>query len=182
MNLPQEYLAMCRHPEIQALCPEKVPAPVARGPVPREPSSRPGGLSYPGAVARGPVPRECTQPVARGPVPRECLAAPQSVARGPVPRNLAEAENPRDLAESKNLWLPTREQLLALLAEKLPYPETSIFRQTADGWEYQTCLREWAADYGTYIDAHRRFVGTCPEMVLLQALTATLGIGERWMV
>ena len=144
MNLPQEYLAMCRHPEIQALCPEKAP-----------------------------------QPVARGPVPRECAL---TVARGPVPRDLAESENPRDLAESKNLWLPTREQLLALLAEKLPYPETSIFRQTADGWEYQTCLREWASDYGTYIDAHRRFVGTCPEMVLLQALTATLGIGEQWMV
>ena len=140
MNLPQEYLAMCRHPEIQALCPEKAPAPVAREP------------------------------------------AFQPVARGPVPRDLAEAENLRDLAEAENLWLPTREQLLALLAEKLPYPETSIFRQTADGWEYQTCLREWASDYGTYIDAHRRFVGTCPEMVLLQALTATLGIGERWMV
>ena len=148
MNLPQEYLAMCRHPEIQALCPEKVPAPVARGPA-----------------------------------PRDLLAEPtQSVARGPVPRELAETENLRDLAESENLWLPTREQLLALLAEKLPYPETSIFRQTADGWEYQTCLREWASDYGTYIDAHRRFVGTCPEIVLLQALTATLGIGERWMV
>ncbi len=153
MNLPQEYLAMCRHPEIQALCPEKVPQPASRGPVPREPA----------------------QPVARGPVPRD-LAESENL------RDLAESENLRDLAESKNLWLPTREQLLALLAEKLPYPETSIFRQTADGWEYQTCLREWASDYGTYIDAHRRFVGTCPEMVLLQALTATLGIGERWMV
>ena len=173
MNLPQEYVAMCRHPEIQALCPEKAPQSVARGPVPRECSAQ--------SVARGPVPRECSAvpPVGRGPVPRECT---QSVARGPVPRDPAEAENLRDLAESENLWLPTREQLLALLAEKLPYPETSVFRQTADGWEYQTCLREWASDYGTYIDAHRRFVGTCPEMVLLQALTATLGIGERWMV
>ena len=131
MNLPQEYVAMCRHPEIQALCPEK--------------------RSH--AVARGPV----SHPVARGPVPRE-------------------------LPEAENLWLPTREQLLALLAEKLPYPETSLFRQIADGWEYQTRLREWAADYGTYIDAHRRFVGASPEIVLLQALTATLGIGERWMV
>ena len=174
MNLPQEYVAMCRHPEIQALCPEKAPQPVARGPVPRECLVEPTLT-----VARGPVPRECTQSVVRGPVPREY---PQPVARGPVPRDLAESENLRDLAESENLWLPTREQLLALLAEKLPYPETSIFRQTADGWEYQTCLREWASDYGTYIDAHRRFVGTCPEMVLLQALTATLGIGERWMV
>ena len=152
MNLPQEYLEMCRHPEIQALCPEKRSQPVARGPGPREPA----------------------QSVARGPVPRECLDEPtQSVARGPVPRELPEAEN---------LWLPTREQLLALLAEKLPYPETSLFRQTADGWEYQTRLREWAADYGTYIDAHRRFVGASPEIVLLQALTAALGLGERWMV
>ena len=170
MNLPQEYVAMCRHPEIQALCPEKVPQSVAREPVPQ-------------SVARGPVPRdplaEPTLAVARGPVPRECT---QPVGRGPVPRDLAEAKNLRDLAESENLWLPTREQLLALLAEKLPYPETSIFRQTADGWEYQTCLREWASDYGTYIDAHRRFVGASPEIVLLQALTATLGIGERWMV
>ena len=161
MNLPQEYLAMCRHPEIQALCPEKAPQSGSRGPV--------------------------SQPVARGPVPRECLAEPvQSVARGPVPREpvqpVARGSVPHELPEAENLWLPTREQLLALLAEKLPYPETSLFRQTADGWEYQTRLREWAADYCTYIDAHRRFVGASPEIVLLQALTATLGIGERWMV
>ncbi len=143
MNLPQEYVAMCRHPEIQALRPEK-----------------------------------CPQPVVRGPVSRECLAeSAQPVVRGPVPRALlAEPEEP------ENLWLPTRAQLLALLAEKLPYPETAVFRQTVYGWEYQTCLREWAADYGTYIDAHRRFVGASPEIVLLQALTAALGIGERWMV
>ena len=138
MNLPQEYVAMCRHPEIQALRPKKSIRTVAR-----EPGTGGPDLSC------------------------------DTVARGPVPRDLAEAEN---------LWLPTREQLLALLAETLPYPETSVFRQTADGWEYQTRLREWAADYGAYIDAHRRFVGACPEIVLLQALTATLNIGERWMV
>ena len=155
MNLPQEYVAMCRHPEIQALRPKKSIRTVAR-----EPGTGGPDLSC--------------DTVARGPVPRDCLAEPaQPVARGPVPRDLAEAEN---------LWLPTREQLLALLAETLPYPETSVFRQTAEGWEYQTCLREWAADYGAYIDAHRRFVGACPEIVLLQALTATLDIGERWMV
>ena len=43
-------------------------------------------------------------------------------------------------------------------------------------------FREWAADYGTYIDTHRQFVGTDAESVLLQALIALLGIGERWMV
>ena len=139
MNLPQEYVAMCRHPEIQALRPKKSIRTVAR-----EPGTGGPDLSC------------------------------DTVARGPVPRELS--------AESEDLWLPTREQLLALLAETLPYPETSVFRQTADGWEYQTRLREWAADYGAYIDAHRRFVGACPEIVLLQALAAALGIGERWMV
>ena len=139
MNLPQEYVAMCRNPKIQALRPKKSIRTVAR-----EPGT--GGPDLP------------------------C----DTVARGPVPRELP--------AESADLWLPTREQLHALLAEKLPYPETSVLQQTADSWEYQTCLREWAADYGTYIDAHRRFVGACPEVVLLQALAAALGIGERWMV
>ena len=55
-------------------------------------------------------------------------------------------------------------------------------RCAADGWEYETYFREWAADYGTYIDTHRQFTGTDPESVLLQALMALLGIGERWMV
>ena len=48
----------------------------------------------PESVARGPVPREATsktapQPVARGPVSREATSktAPQPVARGPVPRD-----------------------------------------------------------------------------------------------
>ena len=139
MKVQQEYLTMCRHPEIQALRPKKSIRTVAR-----EPRAGSPALSC------------------------------DTVARGPVPRELS--------AESADLWLPTREQLHALLAEKLPYPETSVLQQTADGWEYQTCLREWAADYGTYIDAHRRFVGASPEVVLLQALAAALGIGERWMV
>ena len=139
MNLPEEYMAMCRHPEVQALRPKKSIRTVAR-----EPGT--GGPNLSG----------------------------DTVARGPVPRELP--------VESADLWLPTLEQLHALLAEKLPYPETSVLQQTADSWEYQTCLREWAADYGTYIDAHRRFVGASPEVVLLQALTAALGIGERWMV
>ena len=79
-------------------------------------------------------------------------------------------------------WIPTAEQLQQLLTQKLPYPDRSVFQRTAEGWEYQTYFREWAADYGTYIDTHRQFVGADAESVLLQALMALLGIGERWMV
>lgn len=87
-----------------------------------------------------------------------------------------------DTENAKDLWIPTAEQLQQLLKQKLPYPERSVFRKTEDGWEYETYFREWAADYGTYIDTHRQFVGTDPEGVLLQVLLARLGIGERWMV
>ena len=87
-----------------------------------------------------------------------------------------------DAETSKDLWIPTSEQLHELLTQKLPYPDRSVFRRTADGWEYETYFREWAVDYGTYIDTHRQFVGTDAESVLLQVLMARLGIGERWMV
>ena len=87
-----------------------------------------------------------------------------------------------DTENSKDLWIPTSQQLQHLLAQKLPYPDRSVFHQTENGWEYETYFREWASDYGTYIDTHRQFVGTDPETVLLQALMALLGIGERWMV
>lgn len=87
-----------------------------------------------------------------------------------------------DAENSKDLWIPTSEQLQQLLNQKLPYPDRSIFQRTADGWEYQTYFREWAADYGTYIDTHRQFTATDAETVLLQVLIALLGIGERWMV
>ena len=87
-----------------------------------------------------------------------------------------------DSGNSEGLWIPTSEQLQQLLKQKLPYPDRSIFQRTADGWEYQTYFREWAADYGTYIDTHRQFVGTDAETVLLQVLMALLGIGGRWMV
>ena len=83
---------------------------------------------------------------------------------------------------SGDLWIPTRQELHVLLAQRLPYPDRSVFQRTATGWEYQTYFREWAADYGTYIDTHRQFVGTHPETVLLQVLMALLGITERWMV
>ena len=87
-----------------------------------------------------------------------------------------------DTDNSKGLWIPTSEQLQQLLKQKLPYPERSVFHQTTNGWEYETYFREWAADYGTYIDTHRQFVGPDAERVLLQVLMALLGIGERWMV
>lgn len=87
-----------------------------------------------------------------------------------------------DAETTEGVWLPTCEQLHALLKQRLPYPNRSVFRHTADGWEYQTYFREWAADYGTYIDTHRRFVGTDAEVVLLYVLMALLDIGERWMV
>ena len=80
------------------------------------------------------------------------------------------------------IWIPTSEQLQQLLKQKLPYPDRSVFQQTENGWEYETYFREWAADYGTYIDTHRQFVGTDAESVLLQVLMALLGIGGRWMV
>ena len=83
---------------------------------------------------------------------------------------------------AEDVWLPTFEQLQQLLTQKLPYPDRSVFQHTAEGWEYQTYFREWAADYGTYIDTHRQFVGTDAESVLLQVLMALLGISERWMV
>ena len=80
------------------------------------------------------------------------------------------------------IWIPTSEQLQQLLKQKLPYPDRSVFQQTENGWECETYFREWAADYGTYIDTHRQFVGTDLETVLLQVLMALLGIGGRWMV
>ena len=87
-----------------------------------------------------------------------------------------------ETAEPEDVWIPTSEQLQQLLTQKLPYPDRSVFQRTADGWEYQTYFQEWAADYGTYIDTHRQFVGTNAESVLLEALIALLGISERWMV
>ena len=84
--------------------------------------------------------------------------------------------------DTKAIWIPTSDQLQQLLTEKLPYPDRSVLQRTTDGWEYQTYFREWAADYGTYIDTHRQFIGPDAERVLLQALIALLGIGERWMV
>ena len=87
-----------------------------------------------------------------------------------------------EVENTEGIWIPTPEQLQQLLKQKLPYPDRAVFHQTANGWEYETYFREWAADYGTYIDTHRQFVGTDPETVLLQVLMALLGIGERWMV
>lgn len=87
-----------------------------------------------------------------------------------------------DTENAKDLWIPTSAELHELLTQKLPYPDRSVFQHTAEGWEYETCFREWAADYGTYIDTYRQFIGTNAETVLLQVLMALLGIEERWMV
>ena len=87
-----------------------------------------------------------------------------------------------DSENAKDLWIPTAKQLQELLTQKLPHPDRSALRRTAEGWEYETYFREWATDYGTYIDTHRQFVGKDAESVLLEVLMAFLGIGERWMV
>ena len=83
---------------------------------------------------------------------------------------------------NKNSWLPTLDQLKQLLNQKLPYPERSNFHKTNDGWIYETYFKEYAADYGTYIDTYRQFVGDDPNLLLLKVLGALLGIEERWMV
>ena len=82
----------------------------------------------------------------------------------------------------EDLWIPTTEQLHELLNEKLPYPDRSSLRQTENGWKYETYFREWAADYGTYIDTHRQFVGPTDKIALMQVLISLLGIDGRWMV
>ena len=83
---------------------------------------------------------------------------------------------------TKNSWIPTLDQLKQLLNQKLPYPERSNFSKTDDGWIYETYFKEYAADYGTYIDTYRQFVGDDPNLLLLKVLGALLGIEERWMV
>lgn len=87
-----------------------------------------------------------------------------------------------DTENTEDLWIPTVEQLHDLLNQKLPYPERSNFNKTANGCEYETYFREWAADYSTYIDTYRQFTGPNAEIVLLQVLMALLGIDGRWMV
>ncbi len=83
---------------------------------------------------------------------------------------------------TQDLWLPTTEQLHELLNQKLPYPERTSFHHTVNGWIYETYFKEWADDYGTYIDTHRQFIGAEEEVVLMQVLMALLGIDGRWMV
>ena len=84
--------------------------------------------------------------------------------------------------DSPNPWIPTLEQLKQLLIQKLPYPDRSKFYKTDDEWIYETYFKEYAADYGTYIDTYRQFVGDEPDIVLLEVLYALLGIEGRWMV
>ena len=84
--------------------------------------------------------------------------------------------------DTTNPWIPTLEQLKLLLNQKLPYPERTKFYKTDDGWVYETYLREYAADYGTFIDTHRQFIGEDPKLLLLKVLGAVVGVEERWMV
>lgn len=109
----------------------------------------------------------------RGQYPREVLA----LCRHPEVEWLRP-----DTASSEDVWVPTVEQLRQLLVRFLPYPGRSVLRHTGAGWEYQVDFREWAGDYGTEIETRRRFIGDSVEDVLLQALIAVLGIGDRWMV
>lgn len=83
---------------------------------------------------------------------------------------------------TEGIWLPTSEQLHEILKHKLPYPERSSCHYTSDEWVYETYFREWAADYGTYIDTYRQFVAEGEEVVLLEVLLAILGVDGRWMV
>ncbi len=83
---------------------------------------------------------------------------------------------------TKNVWVPTADELLRILKQKLPYPDRSHLQETAHGWEYDTYFREWADDYDTYIDTHRQFVGHHQETVLLQVLISLIGIDGKWMV
>ena len=83
--------------------------------------------------------------------------------------------------QEKLIWLPTLEQLLSALRGQVTAP--IVWREcSTEGWECIVTISEWAADYETYIDTQRRFVGTEPKQVAIEALGATLGIGERWMV
>jgi hypothetical protein len=82
----------------------------------------------------------------------------------------------------KLIWLPTQSQLHFMLHERVANPDKIVLRPCAEGWECTATISEWASDYGTFIDAQRRFVGADTKSVLLAALKATLGIGERLMV
>ncbi|MBI1929683.1 hypothetical protein HYR99_36225 [Candidatus Poribacteria bacterium] len=82
----------------------------------------------------------------------------------------------------KLIWLPTLDQLLSMLSERSQNPCEPLLRPCEGGWECVVTLSEWATDYGTFVDAQRRFVGTEPRLVVLRALKAAIGAGERWMV
>lgn len=90
------------------------------------------------------------------------------------------ADTPNAAIHEEFIWLPTLEQLLAALRQQVTEP--IVWRECAEGWECIVTISEWAEDYGTYIDTQRRFTDTEPKQVAIEALRATLGIGERWMV
>ena len=73
---------------------------------------------------------------------------------------------------------PTYEELQALLAQKLPYPETSVFTEKSGVRVYETTLREWSMDSGTYVDKKYRFEHSDRRTVLLRALIIALDGGK----
>lgn len=79
------------------------------------------------------------------------------------------------------IWLPTLDQLLSLLRRQVITVDEPTLRQCKEGWECIVTISEWAEDYGTFIDAQRRFIEREAKLVVMRALQAALGIGERWM-
>ena len=87
-----------------------------------------------------------------------------------------------DTIRATLIWLPTLDQLLSLLWRQATIVDEPTLRQCKEGWECIVTISEWAEDYGTFIDAQRRFVEREAKLVVVKMLQAALGIGERWMV
>ena len=87
-----------------------------------------------------------------------------------------------DTENTEGVWIPTAEQLQHLLQQKLLTQTCRFSAAPRMAGSIRPIFANGAADYGTYIDTHRQFMGSDAESVLLRALMALLGIGERWMV
>jgi len=86
------------------------------------------------------------------------------------------------IPRAKYIWVPTLSQLLHELKRRSKRPDEPILRPSETGWECVVTIDEWAADYETYIETQRRFSGDELIWVVLRAVKAAIGIGERWMV
>ena len=49
-------------------------------------------------------------------------------------------------------------------------------------WKCTIIISEWTADYGTFAETERTFIGRDPELVAILALKAAIGVGERLLV